>query len=72
MADNISDDQRKEPSTNESSIPKFGLPIAIDKMSLMLCKPKLLPLQTYSYMRQQIQARNQLDRKQPTVKENMS
>lgn len=47
--------------TNETSLPKFGLPIACDKLGLMLCKPKLLPLQSYSFIRMQMQARHQID-----------
>lgn len=46
----------------EPILPPFGLAIAQEKPSLQLCKPKLLPLKTYSYLRMEIQARNKLDR----------
>lgn len=68
-----SNEETKQPNeqdpinTNESRLPKYGLPIACDKLGLMLCKPKLLPLQSYSFMRMQMQARHQIDKKNDTT-----
>lgn len=45
----------------EPALPTFGLAIACEKPNLQLCKPKLLPLKTYSYIRMQAQAKNRLD-----------
>lgn len=42
-------------------LPNFGVTIASDQMSLQLCRPKLMPLKTYSYMRVQLQVRNRLE-----------
>lgn len=36
-------------------LPYFGLAVACERPNLQLCKPKLLPLKTYSYIRMQIQ-----------------
>lgn len=48
----------------EPILPNFGLTTADEQPKLMLCKPKLLPLKTYSYVRMQIQTKNQLDTQQ--------
>lgn len=45
----------------EPVLPNFGLAIGAEGLSLMLCKPKLLPIQSYSVMRMQILAKNQLN-----------
>lgn len=42
-------------------IPIFGLAIASEQPTLQLCKPKLLPLKTYSFIRMQIQSKNKLN-----------
>lgn len=49
----------------EAALPTFGLAIAREKPILQLCKPKLLPLKTYSYMKMQIQTRNRIDQELP-------
>lgn len=41
--------------------PRFGLSIGTDGPSLQLCRPKLLPLKTFSYKSLQLQAQNRLD-----------
>lgn len=50
------------PDNETLALPQYGLPIANEEPNLMLCKPKILPLQTYSFMKLQIQARNNLDK----------
>ena len=49
---------------NGPILPNFGLAIACERPAMQLCKPKLLQLKTYSYIKMQIQAKNRLD--QPT------
>ena len=46
---------------DEAVLPNFGFAIACENPTLQLCKPKLLPLKTYTYMRMQSQARNRLE-----------
>lgn len=64
----MSDNKKQQTESGEGKsingepvLPYFGLTIASEKPTLQLCKPKLLPLKTYSYMRMQIQAKNRLD-----------
>lgn len=47
---------------SEPVLPNFGLMIACEKPTLQLCKPKLLPLKTYSYMKMQMHSANKIDR----------
>lgn len=54
-------DRAPKPIHIDPILPNFGVTIASDKMSLQLCRPKLLPLKTYSYMRAQLQVRNRLE-----------
>lgn len=61
MDDNNKQQASAKSINNEPVLPNFGLAIAQEKPTLQLCKPKLLPLKTYSYMRMQIQAKNRLD-----------
>lgn len=55
------DTQVTKGSNIEPILPTFGLAIASERPSLQLCRPKLLPLKTYSYMRMQLQTKNRLD-----------
>lgn len=45
----------------EPVYPKFGFAIASEEPTMMLCKPKLLPIQSYSYIKMQLQAKNQIN-----------
>lgn len=42
-------------------LPCYGLAIASEKPSLQLCKPKLLPLKSYSFVRMQQQNMNRIE-----------
>jgi hypothetical protein len=53
--------------TNQPVLPNFGLTIACEKPTLMICPPKLLPLKTYSYMR--MQAINKIDQQLTNTKD---
>lgn len=57
----MSDTDQSKPDI-EFVLPSVGLAIACEEPTLQLCKPKLLPLKTYSYMKMQLQAKNKLDR----------
>lgn len=54
--------------TNDPILPNFGVAIGCEKPTLQLCRPKLLPLKTYSYMKMQLQMNNKIN--QPSTKSN--
>lgn len=60
MSDLDQTDKQKQ-SPMEPVLPTFGLAISSEEPCLQLCKPKLLPLKTYSYIRMQIQEKNRLN-----------
>lgn len=70
MSSKSNQSDKLSPSDIEPIVPTFGLAIASESPCLQLCKPKLLPLKTYSYIKMQLQAKNRLNQGTTTSTDN--